>query len=940
MLRFLISYRTVPVCIIILFSILGCDRLQTSSENLDAEKLFTFQVYPLLESRCFGCHGDDPKEIEGEFDIRSFKGMLKGGESGKPALIPGDAERSPIYYAATREDEDFAMPPKDNDKLSQGELDDLYNWVQAGAPWPSDKRRQELITAGGWDYSGKVPVSTSEALSESWANRKYNPAEIWAFYPLRKDHVPWEHLNNDSTQNPIDAFINKKLSEYQIKAAPKADKLTLIRRVTFDLIGLPPSPEEIAAFINDDSPDAYSKVIDRLLQSPHYGEQWARHWLDVVRYADSDGFSNDYVRPNAWRYRDYVIRSFNQDKPYDQFVVEQIAGDELDPQNPENLIATGFLRMGPWEHTSMSVKAETRQYFLDDVTNAVGETFLSQPLRCARCHDHKFDPIPTRDYYSVQAVFATTQFAERPAPFLEEENLHLLKEEKNRVLQLLSKAETEKQNITEKEEYYAKQWMQQHGFNYLPKNQRRKLPENQQPPRYHGLTHQDLGYRKLLSKRVQRYKRELEGFQVLAFSVYNGPLKVINSDRPFRVPELVESDPLQETFILTGGSVYAPADKVDPGVLSALPSLQDSLVLLDSELSLAREIANSKDLRRLDFARWIADKNNPMISRSIVNRIWQYHFGKGIAENSNNFGVTGKQPTHPELLDWLAADLVENGWSIKGLHKLIMTSQVYQRSSRHPDKQQVSQIDVNNKYLSWFEPRRLEAEEIRDAMLFASGELNTEIGGLPVRPEMHREQALQPRHVMGSIAPAYQPSPVPESRNRRSIYALKLRGLIDPMMEVFNQPMPDLSCERRTASSVTPQVFMLFNDKVVRDRAVAMAERVSNRTPDTGKQISMVIREILNRPAISQEIDRTMGYWNRMVEYHRENPFPEETYPTQVEREMFEEMTGEIFHFVEELEAYKNYTHDLKSWEVGPETRALADVCVVLFNSNEFIYVY
>jgi len=466
------------------------------------------------------------------------------------------------------------------------------------------------------------------------------------------------------------------------------------------------------------------------------------------------------------------------------------------------------------------------------------------------------------------------------------------------------------------------------------------LPENQQPPRYLGLTNQDLGYRKILNKRIQRYRRELEGFEGLAFSVYNGPMRVINSDRPFRVPELKGDEPLQETFVLTGGSVYAPDDRVNPGILSALPSLQDSLEALDPSTSLNTEISAGQNLRRLELAQWIANPSNPLTSRSIVNRVWQYHFGKGIAENSNNFGVTGKQPVNQELLDWLAADFVANGWSIKRLHRQIMNSEVYQRSSQHPKQQEVAQTDPDNKYLSWFEPRRLEAEEIRDAMLFTSGELNPSIGGFPVRPEIHQEQALQPRHVMGSIAPAYQPSPSPEDRNRRSIYALKLRGLVDPMMEVFNQPMPDLSCERRTASSVTPQVFMLFNDRAVRDRAVAMAKRISETHHDIGDQIGSAISEALNRPPSSAEIERATEYWNKMVKYHSENPFPKEPYPTQVEREMFEEMTGEIFHFVEELEVYKDYDADLKTWEVDPETRALADFCIVLFNSNEFIYVY
>ena len=602
------------------------------------------------------------------------------------------------------------------------------------------------------------------------------------------------------------------------------------------------------------------------------------------------------------------------------------------------MIATGFLRMGPWEHTSMSIEAETRQYYLDDVTNAIGETFLSQPLRCARCHDHKFDPVPTRDYYQVQAVFATTQFAERPVPFLEMENIDQLKVEKERVLAMLEQAEAENTAIIRKEEYHARQWMESNGLKYLPKRERRRLPENLQPPRYYGLTNQELGYRKLLQKRNQRYTRELDGFKGLAFSVYNGPRRVVNSNKILRLPESTDGD-IDSSFILTGGSVYAPTDVVEPGTLSALASLQDS-TKVNTVGDLNVEISHEMNQRRLDFANWIVSRDNPLTSRSIVNRVWQYHFGKGIAENSNNFGVTGKQPTHPDLLDWLAQDFMANGWSLKYLHKLIMTSQVYQRSSTHPDLDQVELKDPENKYLAWFPPRRLEAEEIRDAMLLASGELNKSIGGFPVRPEMHLEQALQPRHVMGSIAPAYQPSPTPEQRNRRSIYALKLRGLIDPMLEVFNQPMPDLSCERRTSSSVTPQVFMLFNDRSVRDRAVALANRLRSEYPEIETQIEAAIKEILNRPGRSEEVSVASEYLQKMLTYHQNNPFPEEKYPLEVEREMFEEMTGEIFHFVEELEVYRDYQPDMKSWEVDAETRALADFCIVLFNSNEFMYVY
>ncbi|MFY0652569.1 MAG: PSD1 domain-containing protein [Cyclobacteriaceae bacterium] len=924
----------------VVYSLLSsCSDSTTGEQSLDAEKLFTFQIYPLLESKCFACHGDDPKEIEGDFEMLTYASLVKGGESGKKALVPGHPDKSPIYLAAIRVDEDFAMPPKENDKLSQTELNDLKAWIAAGAPWPSEKRRSEIIKAGGWDYKGKIKVETSGALSETWANRKYNPTDIWAFQPIKKRKIPWEALDNDSSANPIDAFINQKLIERGISPAKEVDKSTLIRRASFDLLGLPPSNGDVQEFLKDDSPDAFGKWIDKLLDSPYYGEQWARHWLDVVRYADSDGFSNDYVRPNAWRYRDYVIRSFNKDKPYNEFILEQIAGDEINPDDPENLIATGFLRMGPWEHTGMSVEAETRQYFLDDVTNSVGEVFMSQPLRCARCHDHKFDPIPTKDYYQIQAVFATTQFAERPAPHLESENLSMAEEEKKRVSDFLNEAIAHQKQINEKEERAARRWMETRGMKYVRKGERGPLPDHKKPPRYLGLSNQELGYRKLLNKRIQRFKREKEAFDGLAYSVYNGPFRVTHSSRPMKMPENPDGA-LQETFILTGGSVYAKDEKVAPGILSALPSLQDSVIGLNPESTLYRDISKGKELRRLDFANWLIHPLNPLTSRSIVNRVWQYHFGKGLAENSNNFGVTGKKPTHAELLDWLALEFMENGWSIKHLHRLLMSSQAYQRSSQHENLDEVQTKDPDNLYLAVYTPRRLEAEEIRDALLFVSGELNLEQGGLPVRHEIHLEQALQPRHVMGSIAPAYQPSPKRAQRNRRTIYTLKLRGLTDPMMEVFNQPVSDLSCERRTASSVTPQVFMLFNDRSIRDRAVALANRISEKQSADSERVASTFEAVFNRKPSQFELQTSTDYLAKMTDYHVENPIPKEEYPKKVEREMFEEMTGEIFRFEEKLEVYDNYEADLKTHDLEPDARALADLAVVLFNSNEFMYVY
>lgn len=384
-----------------------------------AETTFALQVLPVLKARCFACHGEDRVTIKGGFDLTSRDALLKGGESGKPGVVSGKAADSPLFKAVTRTDADIAaMPPKENDKVTDAELHAIRQWIDGGAPWPAEQRIAEIVKTAR--HAG-VTVKTSGGLSPDWTNRKYKPEDLWAYQPLHKPAVP----TAARAANPVDAFIGAKLNALGLNPAPPSDRRTLIRRVTFDLTGLPPTTKEIDAFATDSDPDdtAFAKILDRLLASPHYGEQMARHWLDITRYADSSGFANDYDRGSAWRYRDYVVRSFNQDKPYDRFVREQIAGDEIAPADSEMLVAVGFLRMGAWELTGMEVAKVARQRFLDDVTDAVGQVFLGHMLQCARCHDHKFDPVPTGDYYRIQAAFATTQITERPAAFLPVENI-------------------------------------------------------------------------------------------------------------------------------------------------------------------------------------------------------------------------------------------------------------------------------------------------------------------------------------------------------------------------------------------------------------------------------------------------------------------------------------------------------------------------------------
>ena len=903
-----------------------------AADRDSADRLFAVEVRPLLAERCFACHGQDPAAVLGGLVLTSREAMLQGGASGRPALVPGNAGASLLYEAIQKTNPSLQMPPKDSDRLTEEQAWRVRDWINAGAPWPDQETLQKYVAEDRATArtSAGVRVATSGGLSEEWTDRRYKDEDLWAFRPLLEGEPP----TADSAK-AIDAFINRRIEDAGLSPAPRASKRLLIRRASFDLTGLPPTPEEVEAFLSDESADAWKRVIDRLLESPHYGEQWGRHWLDVVRYADTAGYSNDWERSNAWRYRDYVIRSFNDDKPYDRFVVEQLAGDILEPGNPEMRVATGYLRMGPWEHTGMMQKVASRQLYLDDVTNSVGETFLSLPLRCAKCHDHKFDPIPTRDYYRLYSVFATTQLAEMPAEFLEAENRNYFRPEKARLERLLADAKADAAAIKAKEEQAARAWCAERGIPYQPREKLKDKPEGEKPPRHIGLTIEDLGYYKVRNNDAKIWGRRLERYQPMAHSVYEGPVKHENSER-LRMPEPEKmAGAAPKSFILTGGSVYARGDRVRPGVLSAVP--------VSFQPTVGREhhqVPDGVSGRRLALARWIASPENPLTTRSIVNRVWQHHFGVGIAGNANNFGKMGKKPTHPELLDWLAQRFVDEGWSIKALHRTIMMSETYQRSDRPAHPERVSERDPGNELLSWFRPRRLTAEEIRDSMLAVSGELNPETGGLPVYPEVNFEFQAQPRMNQVTIAPAYQPSRTTEQRNRRSIYVYRMRMQMEPLMEVFNQPSYDLSCERRDASTVTPQVFTLMNSANSVDRSIAMALRLQEESGSVAERVNRAFELAFGREASDSERAAMLAHIRRMTEYHRSNVPEPERLPMELDRAVVEEMSGLALNYKERLDVYEDYVPHAKPWDVEPETRALADMCLVLFNANEFVYVY
>lgn len=946
----------ISTCAIVLStSVFG---LCAADEQTDAARDFTLKVQPLFKAKCLGCHGDDAKDIKGEFDMRTRETLLKGGESSEPGIVPGNPDESPLFHAIKWDG--LEMPPKENDRLNDEQIEVIRQWIANDAPWPSEEEQRKHREAAWSNASNSdgVIVKTSGGLIDDWTYRRYKPNEIWAFLPLTTQREA------ATSESPIDYFINRRLTEAGFTPAPEADALTLIRRATLDLIGLPPTPQEIEHFQAawaQDSESAWSDLIDRLLASPHYGERWGQHWLDVVRYADTGGYSNDYERSNAWRYRNYVIRAFNNDKPYDQFVIEQLAGDELADQSVRNrkgdvdrivhetrlsgdyteqesewIVATGFLRMGPWDN-AMITAPEARQIFLDDVVNSVGQTFLSTTMRCLKCHDHKFDPIPTRDYYRVYAAFAGTQMAERPAPFLSVENREGFEKDKAHVERMLAHATAEKERIVEKRETAARAWFTEHGLPYKDEASRRNLDDEQKPPRNVGLDHVDEGQLKVREQDEWIWKRCLERFEPMVQGVYNGKDHDYTWDnaRKLRMPKDIQPEWKPSSFILTGGALEARGQAVVPGVLSAPGISVDGNGSEDPFT-----ISESLEGRRLALARWITNPRNPLATRSTVNRVWQYHFVHGIARNANNFGTKGALPTHPELLDWLASDFVEHGWTIKRLHRMIMISNAYRRSGSHPEIQDIRATDPDNHLLTYFPSRRLTAEEIRDSLLAITGELNPSQGGLPARPEINMEVALQPRMIQFSIAPSYQPSTVPEERNRRSIHAYRVRGQADPFMELFNLPTPNDSCEARDAAAVTPQAFTLLNSDMITDRSIALAKRLEVESDNLEDQINRAVSLVFGRQPTTEEQQRLTKFLRDMQLYH-ENTTPEKVvYPTKITRSLVEEFSGRPFEYEEILPAFEDYQPDTKPADVGPATRALADLCLLLFNTNEFVFVY
>ena len=640
----------------------------------------------------------------------------------------------------------------------------------------------------------------------------------WAFQKLANPAPP--QVPDASTaslrawiQTPVDAFILAKLNAQHLKPNPPADKITLLRRVTLDLTGLPPSPEDVRSFLADTSPAAYESVVDRLLASPHYGERWARHWLDLARYADSEGFKSDETRPNVWRYRDYVIDAFNRDKPYDRFIREQIAGDELYPNDPVALVATGFNRHFPDESNAANLMLR-RQELLNDITDTVGSTFLGLTYGCARCHDHKFDPILHKDYYRLQAFFANTRM---------DDNARLSSPEAHRAWQQSYSAWDENTKDIRAEMLQ----LAQPEIDKLYKRNLERFPEEIQAiiktPAKERNPYQWQMYEKSkaqLFHSEQEAAGALKGDAKKRYAELKTELATFDNlkpgDEPIAQAMIDESAQAPPTKVLSVGVYDSPLYTVEPGFLSILDPTSAKIT--------APAGLNSTG-RRAALAEWLASPQNPLTPRVIVNRIWHYHFGRGIAGTPSDFGMMGERPANKELLDYLAGNFIATGWSMKHLHKLILLSSTYQQSSAY--RPEAAAIDSQDKYL-WRYPRhRLEGEVIRDSMLAVSGELNPKMGGPGVFPPL--PEGLNPRG-------GWKKNEDPSESNRRSVYIFVRRNTRYPMLESFDMPDTHESCARRNVTVTPTQSLALLNSNLTVDWAKSFASRVLNDsglTPET-----------------------------------------------------------------------------------------------------------
>ena len=857
----------------------------TESVSTGSQLHFESDVRSILKTHCFQCHGEE-EDVGGGLDLRLVKLMQKGGDSGT-AIVPGKPEDSLLFQRISAGE----MPPDEGKQLNPREVAQVKAWIAAGAstarPEPDSLDDSMLIT--------------QEELNH------------WAFRPVKTPAVP--NVKHPLVTNPIDAFLLAKLEHAGFKFSPKATAEKRIRRIYLDLIGLPPSPEAVESFVRAADADdavAWSNLVGELLASPHYGERWARHWMDVAGYSDSEGYTDaDVERSNAWRYRDYVIRSFNEDKPFDTFITEQLAGDELVTSPKDNLsesdtqllVATGFLRMAP-DGTGGSVpdKELAKNDTIADTLNIVTSSLMGLTVGCAQCHDHRYDPISQADYYRLRAVFEPAFDCEKWQTPTQRRVLLYSNEDRKLADEVESKAKLlDAEHSTKQASYILATF----------EKQLARLPKD-----IHSTAR--AAHRTSAKKRTAEQKAVLKkhpSLNVTSSSLYlydkkaadeltkmAAAAKKLRATKPKKnyLRALSEkAGRLPVTRLFYRGDHQQPKQELAPAGLTVVSMTADVDAIP----------ANTPDLstsgRRLALARRLTDPNHPLTARVLVNRIWRYHFGRGLVETPGDFGVLGERPSHPELLDWLASEFIAGGWRLKHLHRLILTSTAWQQAVR--TNEQLELADPDNQLFGGARLMRLDAEVIRDCILAVSGKLNTKAFGPPVPVMADRVGRI----VIGQEnLNAGRPGSVIDMKGeqfRRSVYIQVRRSRPLSVLETFDRPAMSPNCDMRRPSNSSTQSLLMMNSDLLLQFSRHLADRLEVEAPtDPDSQIRMAWKLIYSRTATESEVSSAA-------------------------------------HFVElqteQLAKHADYKSTKKSGERTPADDAMAILCQMLLSSNEFLYI-
>lgn len=804
--RFMVGLATACLLAIGAGAALAADPPTAEAVANDAEglELFEKNIRPILVEHCYECHSSKAKQLEGSLSVETRAGLLKGGDQG-PAVVPGDLDQSLLLRAIRYSDKDLQMPP--DEALPAEVVAHFEAWIKRGAPDPRD----------GPATAARYAVDIEEAKGR------------WPFTPVVDPPIPTVQRTDWPTAD-LDRFVLARLESAGLSPAPEADKRTLIRRVTYDLIGLPPTPEDVAEFLADESPQAFEKVVDRLLASPQYGERWGRHWLDVVRYADTAGDNSDYPVPQLYRYRNWVIRSLNEDKPYDQFVREQIAGDLLpsasEEERRQQIIATGYLASA--RRFGSVVKDYPQHLTIEDTIDNLGRAFLGLTINCARCHHHKFDPITTDDYYALYGILQSTRY---PWPGIE-------LDKKQRDLVPLATAEEVKQaewarerKKTELAEQIEKLEVQKRDADSdvdMLARQSRQLKEDGKAEEA-GQSEKMLAQRK---KEVEDLKKEIERLKQERANLNDVLLPL---EHAYAV---AEAKPANAKIQMKG----------DPNRLGIeVPRRMPTV--FGGELVPAEEQGSG----RRQLADWLASPNNPLTARVMVNRIWQGHFGRGIVPTPNDFGEQGKAPTHPELLDYLATQFVESGWSIKAMHRMFLLSRTYRMSSK--DDPAALAVDPNNELMWRHNRRRLDAESIRDSLLMVGGNLDMTVGEAHPFPPPEKWDFTQHKQFRAVY-----------DTNRRSVYLMTQRIQRHPFLAIFDGPDTGASTGSRMTSTTTLQALYFLNDPFLHDQAKRLATRIRASGSDDAVRIGAAYELLFARPATDEDRQTALDYLAKATE--------------------------------------------------------------------------